>query len=61
MDSKTKKRTFYYQITIYSTLFIGYGCYAFNRKSVSLAIPKLMEFGLTKSDAGKLIFPQRKI
>lgn len=41
-----------YQITIFTTLFIGYALYAYNRKSVSFAMPKLMEQGLQKSDGG---------
>lgn len=44
-----------YQISIFTTLFIGYACYAYNRKSVSLAMPKLMEEGLDKNQAGKYI------
>ena len=59
MDSETKtnisKRIFYYQITIYPIWLIGCGCYVFNRKSVSIATPKIMEFGLTKSHTDKLI------
>lgn len=47
-----------YQLTIYATMFIGYACYAYNRKSVSLAMPKLMEEGLTKSDAGLIASSQ---
>lgn len=44
-----------YQVTIFATLFIGYGIYAYNRKSVSLALPKLMEEGLDKNQAGLII------
>lgn len=47
-----------YQITIFATMFIGYGCYAYNRKSVSYALPKLMETGLQKSEAGLIISSQ---
>lgn len=42
----------YYQWSIFVTLFIGYGFYAYNRKSVSLVMPELMKNGLQKSDAG---------
>uniref|UniRef100_A0A2L2Y3K3 Glucose-6-phosphate translocase n=1 Tax=Parasteatoda tepidariorum TaxID=114398 RepID=A0A2L2Y3K3_PARTP len=44
-----------YQVSIFATLFIGYACYAYNRKSVSLALPKLMEEGLDKNQAGLII------
>ena len=44
-----------YQISIFTTLFVGYACYAYNRKCVSLAMPKLMEEGLDKNQAGKII------
>ncbi|GBM97258.1 Glucose-6-phosphate exchanger SLC37A4 [Araneus ventricosus] len=44
-----------YQITIFTMLFVGYACYAYNRKSVSLAMPKLMEEGLDKNQAGLII------
>ncbi|XP_023212417.1 glucose-6-phosphate exchanger SLC37A4-like isoform X2 [Centruroides sculpturatus] len=47
-----------YQFTIFATMFIGYGCYAYNRKSVSFALPKLMEMGLEKSQAGLIISSQ---
>ncbi|CAL1295799.1 unnamed protein product, partial [Larinioides sclopetarius] len=43
-----------YQVTIFTLLFVGYACYAYNRKSVSLAMPKLMEEGLDKNQAGRL-------
>ncbi|KAG8192194.1 hypothetical protein JTE90_009957 [Oedothorax gibbosus] len=36
-------------------LFVGYACYAYNRKCVSLALPKLMEEGLDKNQAGLII------
>jgi sugar phosphate permease len=45
-------RVQYYQWSIFLTLFIGYATYAYNRKSVSLAMPELMRNGLQKSDAG---------
>lgn len=47
-----------YQISIFATLFIGYACYAYNRKSVSFAMPKLMERQLDKSQAGLIISSQ---
>lgn len=43
-----------YQISIYTALFIGYAAYTYNRKSVSLAMPQLIEEGLDKSEAGNL-------
>lgn len=39
-------------------MFIGYGFYAYNRKSVSFALPKLIELGMQKSDAGLIISSQ---
>jgi len=41
-----------YQVIIFSSLFVGYACYTYNRKSVSAALPKLMEEGLGRSHAG---------
>lgn len=54
MEDKLKN----YQISIFTTLFIGYACYAYNRKSVSLALPRLMEEGLDKNQAGLIISSQ---
>ncbi|RWS02953.1 glucose-6-phosphate translocase-like protein [Dinothrombium tinctorium] len=48
----------YYQASIFTSLFIGYACYAYNRKSVSFAMPKLMEEGLSKSEAGLIASSQ---
>ena len=56
MESNGKFKT--YQFSIFATLFIGYACYAYNRKSVSLAMPKLMEEGLDKNQAGLIISSQ---
>lgn len=52
----SQKNLQYYQLSIFTTLFIGYACYAYNRKSVSFAMPKLIEEGLQKSEAGELHF-----
>ncbi|RWS25065.1 Glucose-6-phosphate translocase-like protein, partial [Leptotrombidium deliense] len=48
----------YHQVTIFTSLFIGYACYAYNRKSVSFAMPKLMEQGLGKNEAGLIASSQ---
>lgn len=47
-----------YQLTIFTTMFLGYACYAYNRKSVSFALPELMEEGLRKDQAGLIISSQ---
>lgn len=41
------------QLMVFVTMFVGYACYGYNRKGVSLALPKLMEEGLKKEHAGK--------
>lgn len=49
-----EKKLFYYQMVVFTTLFIGYGCYAYNRKAVSQAMPTLIHEGvLGKSEAGE--------
>ncbi|XP_042866327.1 glucose-6-phosphate exchanger SLC37A4-like [Penaeus japonicus] len=35
-----------YQRAVFSTLFLGYACYTYNRKSVSYALPTLLTSGL---------------
>lgn len=45
-------------MTIFLTLFIGYAFYAYNRKSVSLVLPKLIEEGFDKSELGSIISSQ---
>ncbi|CAN8004097.1 unnamed protein product [Ixodes hexagonus] len=47
-----------YQLAIFGTLFVGYACYAYNRKSVSLALPELMAEGLRKDQAGMIVSSQ---
>ncbi|XP_076371133.1 glucose-6-phosphate exchanger SLC37A4-like isoform X1 [Tachypleus tridentatus] len=54
MEKKLKS----YQLIIFTTMFIGYACYAYNRKSVSFAMPKLMEEGLSKNEAGLIASSQ---
>lgn len=49
---KDNSKLKYYQWSIFLTLFVGYGLYAYNRKSVSLILPELMKNGLQKSEAG---------
>lgn len=44
-----------YQLMVFTTMFVGYACYGYNRKGVSLALPALIEDGLTKEHAGELI------
>ena len=56
-SSNESSKVKYYQWSIFLTLFIGYGLYAYNRKSVSLILPELMKNGLQKSDAGTSILP----
>lgn len=46
------------QLLIFSCLFFGYAFYAYNRKSVSLALPALMERGMTKNEAGLIASSQ---
>ncbi|XP_054707388.1 glucose-6-phosphate exchanger SLC37A4-like [Uloborus diversus] len=40
---------------IYIILFVCYACYSFSRKSVTYAMPKLIEEGMDKSSAGLII------
>ncbi|KAH9366399.1 hypothetical protein HPB48_002675 [Haemaphysalis longicornis] len=47
-----------YQLSIFATMFLGYACYAYNRKCVSFALPELMEEGLTKEQAGIIVSSQ---
>ncbi|XP_074600667.1 glucose-6-phosphate exchanger SLC37A4-like isoform X2 [Brevipalpus obovatus] len=59
MASKNNKNKLKkYQITTFSTLFMGYGSYGLNRKSVSLALPAMMEHGLGPSEAGLIASSQ---
>jgi OPA family glycerol-6-phosphate transporter-like MFS transporter 4 len=55
-SSSFERRLFVYQVVIFTSLFIGYACYAYNRKSVSAAMPRLIEEGLGRSQAGKVPF-----
>lgn len=48
-----EKRFWRHQMIVFGTLFIGYACYAYNRKSVSAAMPQLIAEGLDKSQAGE--------
>uniref|UniRef100_A0A6B0VCY7 Putative glucose-6-phosphate translocase isoform 1 n=1 Tax=Ixodes ricinus TaxID=34613 RepID=A0A6B0VCY7_IXORI len=47
-----------YQLAIFATMFLGYACYAYNRKSVSFALPELMAEGLRKDQAGMIVSSQ---
>lgn len=47
-----------YQLSIFVTMFLGYACYAYNRKSVSFALPELMAEGLRKDQAGMIVSSQ---
>lgn len=47
-----------YQLAIFATMFLGYACYAYNRKSVSFALPELMAEGLRKDQAGMILSSQ---
>ncbi|KAH6941899.1 hypothetical protein HPB50_023708 [Hyalomma asiaticum] len=42
-----------YQATIFATLFFGYACYGYNRKSITFVLPALLASGLRKDEAGK--------
>ncbi|XP_003739377.1 glucose-6-phosphate exchanger SLC37A4 [Galendromus occidentalis] len=46
------------QLMVFATMFLGYAMYGYNRKSVSLALPKLMEEGLRKEHAGLIVSSQ---
>lgn len=39
-------------------MFVGYACYAYNRRSVSFAMPELIDEGLKKEQAGMIISSQ---
>lgn len=48
-----------YQVITFTSLFIGYGVYTYNRKCVSFAVPRLIEIGsLDKSSAGLIVSSQ---
>lgn len=52
MISKKEQKLSKYQHNIFTTLFMGYGSYGLNRRSVALAMPSMIEHGLSASDAG---------
>ena len=43
----------FYQTVTFTVLFIGYGIYSYNRKSVTYTVPKLVEEGISKENAGR--------
>uniref|UniRef100_A0A2R5LBD1 Putative glucose-6-phosphate translocase n=1 Tax=Ornithodoros turicata TaxID=34597 RepID=A0A2R5LBD1_9ACAR len=47
-----------YQLTVFTTMFVGYACYAYNRKCVSFAMPELIEDGLSKEQVGMIASSQ---
>lgn len=49
-----ESRMFGHQVVIFASLFIGYACYAYNRKAASFAMPQLLHEGLGKSEAGEI-------
>lgn len=53
MSVSYDKKFLGHQVVIFVTLFLGYGFYAYNRKSVSAAMPTLIAEGLDKSQAGE--------
>jgi sugar phosphate permease len=53
MATAYEKKFLAHQIVIFTTLFVGYAFYAYNRKSVSAAMPTLIAEGLDKSQAGE--------
>lgn len=59
MAEAVSRKLYTKQRTIFWTLFLGYAVYAYNRKSVSLALPALMrDLHLSKSDAGLIVSSQ---
>ena len=53
MSASYERKFLCHQVVIFATLFIGYACYAYNRKSASAAMPTLIAQGLGKSQAGE--------
>ncbi|XP_049514328.1 glucose-6-phosphate exchanger SLC37A4 [Dermacentor silvarum] len=47
-----------YQGMIFATLFFGYACYGYNRKSVTFVLPALLANGLRKDEAGAILSSQ---
>lgn len=43
----------FYQTITFTVLFVGYGIYSYNRKSVTYTVPKLVEEGISKENAGR--------
>lgn len=43
----------FYQTITFTVLFVGYGIYSYNRKSVTYTVPKLVEEGISKENAGE--------
>ncbi|XP_065301318.1 glucose-6-phosphate exchanger SLC37A4-like isoform X3 [Dermacentor albipictus] len=47
-----------YQRMIFATLFFGYACYGYNRKSITFVLPALLADGLRKEEAGAILSSQ---
>ncbi|XP_037288909.2 glucose-6-phosphate exchanger SLC37A4 [Rhipicephalus microplus] len=47
-----------YQGMIFATLFLGYACYGYNRKSITFVLPELLTSGLRKDEAGAVLSSQ---
>ncbi|XP_015783348.1 glucose-6-phosphate exchanger SLC37A4 [Tetranychus urticae] len=56
ISKETKLKRF--QFNIFTSLFLGYGSYGLNRKSVSLAMPSMMGQGLGTNEAGLIASSQ---
>lgn len=48
----------FYQTIIFTVLFVGYGIYSYNRKSVTYTVPRLVEEGISKENAGTIASAQ---
>ncbi|CAL4100835.1 unnamed protein product, partial [Meganyctiphanes norvegica] len=56
MGSTQNRELWRYQSAVFTSLFIGYACYTYNRKSVSYTLPALFtQELLTKNGAGAII------
>lgn len=59
MKEPASRALLLYQVIIFTTLFVGYAIYNYNRKCVSFALPRLIEQGsLDKSSVGIIVSSQ---
>ncbi|KAL3214086.1 hypothetical protein MRX96_035012 [Rhipicephalus microplus] len=47
-----------YKGMIFATLFLGYACYGYNRKSITFVLPELLTSGLRKDEADAVLSSQ---